>query len=580
MKKIILGVATTVLIFCMALCLFACNGNGVTSTDGGEVTEVQQPSTGDIKATDTTEMFTDKDISGEYTESEASVITLNGDGASCSGGGVTVSGGVVTITQKGVYIVTGTLTNGQVAVNVDDTKKVQLVLRNASINSADSAAIYVISADKVFLTLEGSNTVSNSLTFVSTDENIDGAIYSKEDLTVNGSGTLNVTCASGHGIVCKDDLKLMSGAVNVTSNAGHAVDANDSVRIYGGKYSFTSAKDGIHVENSSDATLGYIYIKSGETTIVSGSDGMDAGSTVQIDGGTFSLTNGGGSSIGLNTSVDSFKGIKANGNIVLNGGTYVIASRDDALHTNASIRIEEGDYTLNSGDDGIHADSVVLINGGNIDIIKSYEGIEGKSITVTGGTIDLVASDDGMNAAGGNDGSSIGGRPGQNNFATDGSVYITVTGGDITINAAGDGIDSNGSLYVSGGTIVVQGPSDNGNGALDYDSSAQITGGTIIAIGSSGMAQNFSSATQGTILINLSSAQKAGTAIQIKDSDGNVIFSQTAAKAYQSVLFSSPNLAKGNSYTFECGTYSQKITLTNLIYGNSSSMGGGMGGRM
>ena len=215
----------------------------------------------------------------------------------------------------------------------------------------------------------------------------------------------------------------------------------------------------------------------------------------------------------------------------------------------------------------------MTITAGTVTIDKSYEGIEGLTIEIQGGYIDLTASDDGLNAAGGNDGS------GSMFTATEG-IYIHISGGEIHINASGDGIDSNGDLIVSGGETYVSGPTDNGNGALDYDGSAEISGGILIAAGSSGLAQNFgSSSTQGTIMVNIVGA--AGSVISLRDSSGQVLASWTAEKAYSNVVISCPGLAVGETYTLQAGDSSTEITMSSLVYGGSGSMiGGGPGGMM
>ena len=243
------------------------------------------------------------------------------------------------------------------------------------------------------------------------------------------------------------------------------------------------------------------------------------------------------------------KGIKADELLTIESGTYVITAEDDTVHSNDSVAISGGTLTLASGDDGVHADGDLTISGGKIDITKSYEGLEGQNITISGGDISVVASDDGVNVAGGNDESGGGGqdggmwRGGPMGQATDGT--LTISGGTIYVNAGGDGLDSNGSVKISGGTTYVDGPTNNGDGALDYDGSMEITGGTLIAVGSSGMAMNASTATQPSVLMNLSSSYTGEFTF------GNIKFKP--AKAYQSVMISSPELKVGESYDLVIG---------------------------
>ena len=224
-----------------------------------------------------------------------------------------------------------------------------------------------------------------------------------------------------------------------------------------------------------------------------------------------------------------------------------------------------------------HADSATTITDGSINISQSYEGIEGLSIDITGGNISLVASDDGINAAGGNDSSGFGGRGGDGFAATEGA-YINISGGTVYINASGDGIDSNGSLTVTGGETYVSGPTSGGDSALDYNGDAAINGGIFIATGSSGMAQNFgSSSEQGVIMVTTGSGS-TGSTITLTDSSGNELLSWQADKEFTSVIVSCPEITEGSTYTLTVDDNTTEITMDSLVYG-SASMGGGRGGK-
>lgn len=541
-------------------------------------------------AIDAADMFTDRDLEGFYEESSSAIITLTGDSASCSSNAVTVSGSTVMIADEGTYIISGTLEDGQIIVNADGTDKVQLVLNGVDITSATSAAIYVLEADKVFITLaEGSeNTLVNGGEYVDIDDSsIDAVIFSKQDLTFNGSGSLSVTANAGHGIVGKDDVKFAGGAYDITA-ASHGICANDSIRIASGSFTVKAGKDGMQAENSDDSSLGYIYIASGTFRIEAEGDGINAGPLLRIDGGEFDLKTGGGSSGGISLAYsasysystdESQKGLKASGDILLNDGTFTIDSYDDGIHSNAGIEINGGTYKITTGDDGAHADGSLTVNAGTISVAKSYEGLEGLTITVNGGDISVVSSDDGFNAAGGNDASGFGAR--QDRFSTSSSsAYLEINGGNVSVDASGDGLDSNGNLMITGGTIYVSGPTNSGNGALDCgdNATATITGGTIIAAGASGMAETFgSSSTQCSILLNFTT-QSAGTTIEIEDSDGNVLLSWESEKSYSSVVISCPELSVGSTYTVTAGSYSEEVTLSSTVYSSGGGMGGGMGG--
>lgn len=577
------------------------------------------------------DMFTERDLAGTYEESGAVYVTLSDDGITGETDGVAINGQMVTITAEGTYIFSGTLSEGQIVVDADNAK-VQIVFDNVDITCASSAAVYVKSAEKVFVTLaEGSqNTLRNTDEYVAIDDNnIDAVIFSKSDLTLNGTGSLTIVSAEGHGIVSKDDLKITGGTYDITA-AGHALSGKDSVRIADGTFILTAEKDGIHAENADDEEKGYIYIADGDFTITSDGDGMDASNIVQIEDGTFDITAGGGAANSLKThesdvpggpgggmpqngerpdgesmpqmgekpdgenmtemgkrpdgttppekpsqtdqsdtadetaapdnatdhqsssaettedtttdeSGTSTKGIKAGGGMYLNGGTYQIDSADDSIHSNANITIADGTYTLATGDDGVHADDALIVNGGTITVTESYEGLEGLAVTINDGTIDITASDDGINTAG---------------------EKMELNCGYIHILAGGDGVDSNGDLTINGGEIYIDGPSDNGNSAIDYGdrSSAYVNGGTLVAIGSSGMAEVMSdSSKQKVLMVKLGEQMEAGNVV-LTDSEGNVIVSYTALKTYDCVIISTAEVESGATYTLTTSGTTTEVT--------------------
>lgn len=556
-----------------------CTGKN-SSTDNIVSTETEvnaeetaaQSETGTFSSAD---MFTERDLAGTYEESEAVYVTLSDDGITGETAGVAINGQTVTITEEGTYVFSGTLSEGQIVVDADDAK-VQIVLDNVDITCASSAAVYVKSAEKVFVTLaEGSqNTLRNTDEYVTIDDNnIDAVIFSKSDLTLNGTGSLTIVSAEGHGIVSKDDLKITGGTYDITA-AGHALSGKDSVRIADGTFILTAEKDGIHSENEDNEEKGYIYIADGDFSITSDGDGMDASNIVQIEDGTFDITAGGGAANSLKThesdmpggpgggmpqngerpdgedmpqdtttdeSGTSTKGIKAGGGMYLNGGTYQIDSADDSIHSNANITIADGTYTLATGDDGVHADDALIVNGGTITVTESYEGLEGLTVTINDGTIDITASDDGINAAG---------------------EKMELNGGYIHILAGGDGVDSNDDLTINGGEIYIDGPSDNGNSAIDYGdrSSAYVNGGTLVAIGSSGMAEGMSdSSKQKVLMVKLGEQMEAGDVV-LTDSEGKVIVSYTALKSYDCVIISTAEVESGATYTLTTSGTTTEVT--------------------
>lgn len=596
MKKKILAV--TVATALIVSCFTSCDNNTSSDSQSSQVTSSAASNSDSSSAsTDTSsdksestsdsssdsdkqltadDMFSDRDLSGDYLE--CTDITLNKSTASCSDSSVTVAEGSVTITKAGTYKLSGTFT-GQIIVNAGGSDKVQLVLDNASVTKEGSAALYIINADKVFVTtVKGTeNTLSSTGEFASSDDetNVDGAIFSKADITFNGSGTLNVKCESKHGIVTKDDLKITGGTYNITS-ASQGLSGKDSVRIAGGNITVTSGTDGIHSDNTDDTEKGYVYISGGTLNITSGKDCIDASGTVDIKDGTFTLKAGGGSSEKTTgDSTESYKGIKADGVLTISGGTFDIDTLDDAIHSNADVTVSGGTLGISTGDDGVHSDNNTVVSGGEINIAKCYEGLEGQTVTVSGGKVTLTASDDGINAAGG-DNQGVGGGFGPDSFSADSNAKITVTGGEIHVNASGDGLDSNGDIEISGGTVYVYGPTNDGNGSLDYENNAVITGGTVIMAGSSGMAMNFGSeSTQGSILASTGNAS-AGTAVKLTDSSGNVIAEFTPTVSFRTVVISTPDITSDGTYTLTVGDSTQEITMSGYIYG--SGMGGGFGG--
>lgn len=532
------------------------------SSNGAYITTAVSENQKNIELTDSNVdiNFTDRDKSSEYDESSAVKITLNGSGAVVSGSGANISGSTVTITSAGTYIISGSLSDGQIVIAASDSDKVQLVLNNAEINCNTSAAVYVKSADKVFVTLPAgtTNSLGGGTEYVQTDDNtVDGVIFSKSDLTLNGTGTLKIDADYRHGIVTKDTL-CITGGTYVIDAVKTCLAGKDGIKILDGSFTLTAGSKGLNSGNDDDAREGSIYIA---------------------------------------------------------GGTFTIKSEDDSIHADGSCIIAGGTYTIAAGDDGIHASYDTIITDGSITITDSYEGIEGRRITVSGGIINLTASDDGINAATG--GSSDeqrmpGGQKGEfggfgrqkgadvqsqemqmpqdgqqpqemqapaSRSASDDDVYIKITGGTITVNAGGDGIDSNGNLYITGGTVYVAGPTSNGNGALDYEGEASITGGTLIAAGSSGMAQGMgSNSTQCSMLVNLSETIAAGSVISLKDSSGNVLISWTSPKQFSSVVISTAELAQGSTYTLVTGDTQTEVTLSSVATtSGNAGFGGGFG---
>ena len=547
-----------------AAMLTACSEGGNAA---GGTTEGKNPVSADVGGMDLG--FTDRDSDGSYDESEAVTVTLSDSGSTVSGAGAAADDRGVTVSSAGTYIVTGTLSDGRINVSAGEKDKVQLVLRNVSVTCSDGAALVIASADKVFVTLDpgSENSFSDGAERGEDDTKADGAIFSKSDLTVNGSGSLSATGNYKHGIVSKDDLVVTGG--NITVKAVKAgLCGKDCVKISGGSIKVDAGSDAIRSDNNENAAKGYVYICGGTLDLTAGNDGIQAVTLLEATGGEINIVSGGGSANAVTerndrpggfpgggrpgwdtgrteTDEESAKGLKSDSALTVSGGSVTIDSKDDGIHSNGSVSVTDGVIRISSGDDGIHADKSLSVSGGEITVEKSYEGLESADISLSGGRISVTASDDGINASDGSGNSMMGAAQ---------DVSLVISGGYIFVDAGGDGIDSNGAINVTGGVTLVSGPTSDGDGALDYETGAAVTGGILIAAGSSGMAEGFTSAEgQGAMLVKLSQ-QSAGTTLVLCNSDGKAMLSFTPGKQYSSVVITAPGIASGKTYTIVTGT--------------------------
>ena len=453
--------------------------------------------------TGTTKQSTSTTKAAEQAAASSETITFSSDKITCSDSDVSIEDNVITISKAGNYTVSGSSENAQIIIDASDDDEVSLTLSDLTLSCETSAPIYVKKAKQLTVTLEDGSTnyLSTTDEFVAIDDNnIDGVIFSKDDLILTGSGSLEIDSPYGHGIVTKDELTVEDGT-----------------------YTMTCKKHGL-----------------------SGKDG---------------------------------------------------------------IRIVNGTFTLSTQKDGIHTDGDLTIENGDINILESLEGLEGQTITILDGNIDIVSSDDGINAAGASDssnsqssdnienqkgnapqppqnnsdgqqppelpdnqqqgmepptdnGNEFGGNAGGFDMDADESCSLTISGGNIHINAGGDGIDSNGTFTMTGGTVFVEGPESNGDSALDYGISATITGGSFLAIGYSGMSQNFGTdSTQYSYMTTLESTiEEVPSTITLTDSEGNTILTQDTSKTYNCVIISCPELKEGSTYTLTTASTSQEFT--------------------
>ncbi len=596
--------------------LTACSGGAVaptvvdssvaTSGSTGESVSAAASTPAAVAATSPITVEYDEDDLDARTDGPGTSIHLEGDAVRVEGAGAMVSGNHVLITSAGMYHVRGTLNDGQILVDTQDPGTVKLVLNGAIITCSSSAPIYVVNADKVVITLaEGTeNVITDGESYLFEGANVEepnGAIFSNDDLTINGGGSLIVHANYNHGIVGHDDLRIIGGRITVYA-VNDGIKGRDSVVIRDGTVTVNAGGDGIQSNDDEDATKGYVYIEGGRLHITAGRDGIQAQTHLIIRDGEITISTGGGSSsvaasgdagsvaggpmtggrgwgMGMegnpNKPAFSAKGLKTGGDITITGGSIHVDSADDAVHANGRIAIAGGTLSLSSGDDGVHADSDVEIHDGDIHIATCYEGIEGNTITVNGGNVFLTTRDDGFNAVDPNAGLQAGMmRPGPGGFNISANSNLFINEGYIVIDAAGDGLDINGSVRMTGGTVIVHGPTVNNNGAIDYLGTFEVTGGLLVAAGSSGMAQApGTSSTQYSIIIAFPSVLPAGTIVHIETESGEDILTFAPNKPYQSLVLSSAELKPGATCVVYTGGTATGAVRDGLYSGGTYSGG-------
>lgn len=566
-----------------------------------------------------------------FSDSGVKLLNASGSDVTASAEGITANGSTVTITVPGSFDVTGDSSNARIEVNVDKTTYatgvVELLLKNANLSNSTMAPIYVeaIGDEVVLNSVSGTvNTISDGTshtdTYVDSEgvtNTVNGAVFSRDDMKLKGSGSLTINGNTEDGLVCKNDLKLYNGTITVNA-VDDGIRGNDSVTVGNDtntdfsnlNITVISTGDGIKATNTTDAGEGTITVNGGTINLHVLYDGFQAVSDLTVNGGsidiytfegsTFTGTGGsssttpgggfggggfGGSDGNANKVENSAKGMKSDGTLNILGGTIQIDSSDDALHSAGDMNLFGGTLTLASADDGAHSDTNMTIGNSSantFDDIKiyisyCYEGIEGTNITQNSGTVVVNSVDDGYNAAGGADGSgstSPGGW-GQGGTSSGGNYALTINGGIALVNATDgdhDGFDSNGSLTIAGGYVI-----SNGNETFDSDGSLSYTGGVYVAEGSSNL----------TKTVSASGSASAGTRITLADSSNNVIVSFIADKSvsqlnagcsgYSSAVFYTGGTVSGGTLLTE-GFGTQSIYVDGTISGGSalsSSSGGG-----
>lgn len=445
------------------------------------------------------------------TEAGADAVTLD----------LSALSGTHTITQGGDYLLTGSM-NGQLLIQAGESDKVHLLLNNASISNPSGVAIYGADADKIILTLRDGtrNTVTDGVGYAMDEEGADAAIYTKTDLSINGTGSLTITGNTAHGIVSKDDLVIAGGQLNVSA-VKDGIRGKDRLVIREGDHVIKAGSDGMH---ANDEEEGNIIIDGGGFTITAVNDGIQAQGSLTINDGVFMISTGDTQNLSTQAEVtqvsamdtttsatgqnnadqesrdawgnlfgerqggwnelsqtegQSAKGIKAGGSLTIHQGSFYLNTLDDSIHSNTEVVIHDGNFEIVSGDDGIHADVLLHIKGGNILITESYEGLESKAVVIDGGMLDITARDDAINAA---DGTASSGGRGFGSQNQEG-VSVTINGGIITATGGTDAIDSNGDIVINGGEVnltSVSGSGRGGNLALDASGTYTHNGGTVI----------------------------------------------------------------------------------------------------
>jgi hypothetical protein len=449
-----------------------------------------------------------------------------------------VSGSIITINSKGTYEISGTLTDGQIIVEAEGI--VRLILKNASISNSTTSPIFIKAAGKAIIILpdETENTITDGSNYVVTEDSLNATIYSKDYLAFYGDGELTVNGNYNGAIHSKDELIFESGNYQINA-AGFGIKGKDYLLINNGTFEINSIGDGLKSDNDSAATnLGFVKINNGSFSITSNSDAISAVQDVFLKNGDYNITTGGGYSIEAGTT--STKGIKGK-NITIDGGTYNISSSDNSIDATNQLTINGASFTLYSANKPIESDSSIIINDGTISILKAVKGISSYKIYINGGAISVISTND-----------CLKGTLGADLTTNDGS-YIEINGGTLALTTSkGDALDSNGSVKINGGTVVIQGSATSPDAAISYRNTFTIAGGKLVASGAATMPPG-SATTQNSVLIRFSSILIPGVCVNIQDSNGNSLMTYKIGKYAYYLLVSLPTFLIGTTYNVYMG---------------------------
>ena len=520
------------------------------------------------EGTDVTSLYKDRDVNAAYDAKDATLIELD-----------QLTEDLV-ITQKGDYLLSGSL-NGQVRIEVGEEDKIRLILNGVTISAQNGPAIYEKLCDKLIVTLaEGSvNSLTAGAPVTDEDDTVGAALYCEDDLSINGSGSLLAVSAQKHGIQSKADLIVAGGSISVQAE-GDGIRGRNSVLILDGSISVSAQEDGVTATREDKDGKGWIVIAGGSIDVTTGS-----GAGAPRASANSQMGRGGWDRWGAQTQTQtqdsvSQKGIKAATSLEIQGGSFSLNCADDALH-GVNVIVSGGDFAIKTGDDAIHADEKATISGGNIDIAQCYEGIEGTDVLISGGSISVIASDDAVNAAGGGDQSGMMGGWGMRGGMSQGSGSLTITGGSLMVNASGDGLDSNGDISISGGFIGVWAMTNGGEGTIDFNGSGSFTGGTLIVATTQGrMMDSGALSGQSMLSVSLNKTCSAGTEIALMNANGAVLGAFAPQGSYNTLIVSSDQLKDGDALTIQCGgetVYSG--VMSDNASGGDYGMYGQFGGR-